>query len=331
MIKVFCEAIPNMPWEEKGENCTASVWRYSKNPVIARNPLPDVARIFNSAVCTWKNGGFVGVFRAEKTNGIPYLYYGFSDDALNWRFSDGGIKITDENGADVTPSYAYDPRLVRIGDVYHIIWCTNFHGASIGIATTTDFKTFTSRGNGFLPFNRNGVLFPRKFGENYYILTRPSDSGHTPFGDIFLSESNDLLHWGNHRFVFGKSSEWWQSLKVGAGCAPIETERGWLLFYHGVTGTCSGYIYSMGAALLDRNEPWKVLKRADSYLLTPEAEYEERGFVPSVCFPCAALVDSATNRVAIYYGAADTNTALCFTTVDEVISFIDKHDMEVAS
>ena len=103
MIKVFGEAIPNMPWEEKGENCTASVWRYSKNPVIARNPLPDVARIFNSAVCTWKNGGFVGVFRAEKTNGIPYLYYGFSDDALNWRFSDGGIKITDENGADVTP------------------------------------------------------------------------------------------------------------------------------------------------------------------------------------------------------------------------------------
>ena len=327
MIKTFGQSIPNMPWEEKPAGTDSPVWRYSANPVIGRNPAHDVARIFNSAVCPWRDGGFVGVFRAETTSGIPYLYIGFSPDALNWTFSDGAIKITDEEGNDVSPSYAYDPRLVKIGDVYHIIWCTNFHGASIGIATTTDFKTFTSRGNGFLPFNRNGVLFPRKFGDKYYILTRPSDSGHTPFGDIFLSESNDLLHWGNHKYVFGKSSEWWQSVKVGAGCAPIETERGWLLFYHGVTGTCSGFVYSMGAALLDRENPERVLSRTGNFLLTPEKEYEERGFVPNVVFPCAAIVDADTNRIAIYYGAADTYTALCFTTVDETIAFIDSHNI----
>ena len=327
MIKTFAQSIPNMPWQEKPAGYTLPVWRYTGNPVIKRNPAPNVSRIFNSAVCPWRDGGFVGVFRAETCNGIPYLYIGFSPDALNWKFSDGAIKITDENGNDVSPTYAYDPRLVKIGDVYHIIWCTNFHGASIGIATTTDFKTFTSRGNGFLPFNRNGVLFPRKFGDMYYMLTRPSDSGHTPFGDIFLSESSDLLHWGNHKFVFGTSGEWWQSVKVGAGCAPIETERGWLLFYHGVTGTCTGFVYSMGAALLDRDDPSKVLARSGNFLLTPEEEYEERGFVPSVVFPCAALVDADTNRIAIYYGAADTFTALCFTTVDEVISYIDKYNI----
>ena len=327
MIKIKGESIPNMPWEDKPAGFDKPVWRYSKNPVIGRNPIPNVTRIFNSAVALWKEGGFVGMFRAETCNGIPYLYYGFSDDALNWKFSSDKIKITDENGNDVSPNYAYDPRLVKIDDVYHIIWCTDFHGASIGIATTKDFKTFTSKGSGFLPFNRNGVLFPRKFNGKYYIMTRPSDSGHTPFGDIFLSESDDLLHWGNHKWIMGKSSEWWQSVKIGAGCAPIETEEGWLLFYHGVTGTCSGFVYSMGAALLDLNDPSKVIHRCGNFLLTPEVEYEERGFVANVVFPCAALVDADTNRIAIYYGAADTNTALCFTTVDDVISYIKKYDI----
>ena len=99
------------------------------------------------------------------------------------------------------------------------------------------------------------------------------------------------------------------------------------MFYHGVTGTCSGFIYSIGAAILDKNDPSKVIHRCQNFLLTPEEEYEERGFVPSVVFPCAALVDAATNRIAIYYGAADTNTALCFTTVHETIAYIKKYDM----
>ena len=86
MIKVVGEHIPNMPWEDRpqGKNANSPVWRYSKNPVIGRNPAPNVSRIFNSAVASWKDGGFVGVFRAETCSGIPYLYYGFSEDALEW-------------------------------------------------------------------------------------------------------------------------------------------------------------------------------------------------------------------------------------------------------
>lgn len=327
MINVKGESLPDIPWEDKPAGCEGPLWRYSGNPVIRRHPAPNVARIFNSAVAVWKEGGFVGVFRAETCSGIPYLYCGFSKDALSWQYSSGPIEITDSEGKDVSPSYAYDPRLVRIDDTYYIIWCTNFHGASIGIAQTKDFKVFLSKGNGFLPFNRNGVLFPRKFGSMFYMLTRPSDSGHTPFGDIFISESSDLLHWGNHKWVMGKSSEWWQSVKIGAGCAPIETDKGWLLFYHGVAGTCSGFVYSIGAALLDLEDPSKVLHRCSNFLLTPEEEYEERGFVPNVVFPCAALVDAQTNRIALYYGAADTYTALCFTTVDEAVDYILQYDM----
>ncbi|HEY0946727.1 MAG TPA: glycosidase, partial [Opitutaceae bacterium] len=152
-------------------------------------------------------------------------------------------------------------------------------------------------------------------------------NGHTPFGEIFLSQSPDLTYWGRHRHVMSAcGSGWWDSKKIGAGPVPIETAEGWLLFYHGVLGTCSGFIYSIGAALLDLEEPWKVIARADRYLLTPEADYEVSGRVPNVCFPCAALTDSATGRLALYYGAADTHTAVAYGQVDEIVDFVKRHN-----
>ena len=120
--------------------------------------------------------------------------------------------------------------------------------------------------------------------------------------------------------------QWWQSLKIGGGAAPIETSEGWLLIYHGVTGTCNGYVYSMGAAILDIDNPSIVKYRCDRFILTPEEWYEERGFVANVVFPCAALTDAETGRIAIYYGAADSYVGLAFTTVDELVSFIKEHD-----
>src|SRR5699024_1434710 len=90
------------------------------------------------------------------------------------------------------------------------------------------------------------------------------------FGDIFLSQSPDMEFWGRHRHVMSKSSNWWENVKIGGGAAPIETSEGWLLFYHGVTGTCNGYVYSIGGAILDRDDPSKVLYRCGNFLLTPE-------------------------------------------------------------
>lgn len=163
------------------------------------------------------------------------------------------------------------------------------------------------------------------------MLSRPSDSGHTPFGDIFLSESADMVYWGRHRHVMGKGSEWWQNVKIGGGAAPIETSEGWLLFYHGVTGTCNGYVYSIGGAILDIDEPSVVKYRCDTFLLTPEEWYEERGFVPNVTFPCATIHDAKSGRIAIYYGAADTYVALAFTKVDELVAYIKEHSVTTAA
>ena len=205
--------------------------------------------------------------------------------------------------------------------------CQDFYGASIGMAKTADFKTFVRVENPFLPFNRNAVLFPRKIGGKFVLLSRPSDSGHTPFGDVFLSESPDLVYWGRHRHVMGKSSEWWESVKIGGGAAPIETSEGWLMFYHGVTGTCNGYVYSIGGVILDIDNPSVVRYRCKNFLLTPQEWYEERGFVPNVAFPCATMQDAATGRIAIYYGCADTYVGLAFTQADEIVEYIKAHSV----
>ena len=164
-------------------------------------------------------------------------------------------RFVNEQGEPFMPPYAYDPRLVKVEDTYYIIWCQDFYGTSIGIAKTRDFQTFTRVENPFVPFNRNAVLFPRKINGMFTLLSRPSDSGHTPFGDISSARARTWRFWGRHRHVMGKSGNWWENLKIGGGAAPIETSEGWLLFYHGVTGTCNGYVYSIGGAILDRDEP----------------------------------------------------------------------------
>ncbi|MFR3226466.1 MAG: glycosylase [Blautia massiliensis (ex Durand et al. 2017)] len=324
-VQIFCDPLPNIPWQEKPAGTHGPLWRYTENPIIHRNPIPGVSRIFNSAVLPYE-GAYIGVFRGEQVDGIPHIYLGRSADGIHWDFEPEKIPFVDENGAPFLPPYAYDPRLVKVDDTYYIMWCQDFYGAAIGVAKTTDFKTFTRLENPFVPFNRNAVLFPRKIGGLFTMLSRPSDSGHTPFGDIFLSQSPDMEFWGRHRHVMGRGSNWWEAVKVGGGAAPIETSEGWLLFYHGVTSTCNGFVYSIGGAILDREEPSKVLYRCADYLLTPETEYEERGFTPNVCFPCASLQDAATGRIAIYYGCADSYVGLAFTTVDEVVDYIKAHD-----
>jgi beta-1,4-mannooligosaccharide/beta-1,4-mannosyl-N-acetylglucosamine phosphorylase len=314
-------AIPNIPWQARPAGCEDLVWRYDANPVIGRRPLPRVTGIYNSAVVPWE-GKFIGVFRTEGMDRIPHLHVGRSPDGLKWTFEPKPIQFQCEDEEVRRHEYAYDPRVTLIDGVHYVTWCNGYHGPTIGIARTTDFVHFEQSENAFLPYNRNGVLFPRKFGDKFLMLSRPSDTGHTPFGDVFLSESTDLVYWGKHRHVMSRGGPWWQSTKIGAGPSPIETSEGWLLFCHGVMTTCNGFVYSMGATLLDLEQPWKVIARSQQALLTPEAPYELAGLVPGVVFPVGCLCDAPTGRTAIYYGAADTFSALCFCNARDIVDFV---------
>jgi beta-1,4-mannooligosaccharide/beta-1,4-mannosyl-N-acetylglucosamine phosphorylase len=326
-ITIVGDPLPNIPWQDKPKGHVGVLWRDSRNPIIGWNPSPSIARVFNSACVPWE-GGFIGVFRADHRDVYPHLHVGRSTDGLTWEFEDAEIDFRDEDGKQYISQYSYDPRVVKIDDTYYVTWCTDFGGPALGLARTTDFTTFTRMENICTPYNRNGVLFPRKLDGDYVLLTRPSDAGHTAFGNIFLSRSTDLIHWGRHRLVMTSGPVWWEGTKVGAGAPPIETSEGWLLFYHGVQTTCNGYVYSFGAVLLDLEQPEKVLHRTRNYLITPEKDYETTGMVPNVAFPCAALHDPKTGRLALYYGAADTYVAVAYGLIPEIVEHI-KADSEL--
>lgn len=325
-IKIAGSALPDMPWEERPNGCNSVLWRYSQNPIIPRDLLPASNSIFNSAVVSFEDG-FAGVFRCDDTNRRMRLHVGFSKNGIDWNINPEPLKFECEDPEIGTWVYGYDPRVCFIDDRYYVTWCNGYHGPTIGVAYTFDFKTFHQLENAFIPFNRNGVLFPRKINGNFAMLSRPSDNGHTPFGDIFYSETPDMTFWGKHRHVMAPApfeDSAWQCTKIGAGPIPIETSEGWLLIYHGVLNSCNGFVYSFGSALLDLDEPWKVKYRSGPYLIAPQTLYECVGDVPNVTFPCASLYDAETGRIAIYYGCADTVTSLAFGYIDEIVEFTKK-------
>ena len=324
-VKIIGESLSNIPWENRPPDSENIVWRSAKNPIIPRDLIPKSNSIFNSAIIPHKDK-FAGVFRVDHKSREMKLHRGFSDDGFYWEIDDNPIEFICDEPEIANFEYGYDPRLVKLDKKYYITWCNGYnHQPTIGVAYTEDFESFYQLENAYLPFNRNGVLFPRKINSKYAMLNRPSDNGHTPFGDIFYSESPDMIHWGCHRHVMTPIPFTWQSTKVGAGPIPIETNIGWLLIYHGVLTSCNGFVYSMGAAILDLEKPWKILYRTKPYLLSPQKLYECVGDVPNVFFPCSALTDSETGRIAIYYGAADTVTCLAYTKVDELIEFIKEN------
>jgi beta-1,4-mannooligosaccharide/beta-1,4-mannosyl-N-acetylglucosamine phosphorylase len=320
------QELPNIPWEDRPAGATGPLWRYSANPVVPRDLIPTSNSIFNSAVVPYQ-GGFAGVFRCDDWTRRMELHTGFSPDGLDWHITPEPLEFMCDDPEIGHFIYGYDPRVARIDDRYYVTWCNCYHGPTIGVAWTDDFVSFHQEENAYLPFNRNGVLFPRKLNGRFAMLSRPSDNGHTPFGDIFYSESPDLCFWGRHRHVMSPVANSWQSTKVGGGPVPIETSEGWLLIYHGVLTSCNGYMYSAGVALLDLDEPWKVRARSAPYVLSPQAPYECVGDVANVVFPCATLCDEPTQRLAIYYGAADTVTAMAFGYVHELVDFAKEHSL----
>jgi len=322
-LKLSGTQLNQFPWEEKPLGSLDILWRYSENPIIGRHDIPSSNSIFNSAVVKFENG-YAGVFRCDDRSVRMNIHAGFSTDGINWNIDHDPIQMVSGNTDYLHSDYKYDPRVTRIGDTYWVTWCNGYHGPTIGIAYTHDFKTFKMCENAFLPYNRNGVLFPEKIGGKFAMLSRPSDNGHTAFGDIFISYSPDMKYWGEHRLVMKVSpfeESAWQCTKIGAGPVPIWTEEGWLVIYHGVIQTCNGFRYSTGAAILEHDNPSIVKYRSRQYLLAPTELYETTGDVPNVVFPCASI-QADDGRIVLYYGAADTTVCIAFGNLDEIVAFV---------
>ncbi len=211
-----------------------------------------------------------------------------------------------------------DPRITKIGSTYYI----NYVGVSpAGVTTclisTNDFKNYTRHGVIFCPDNKDVVIFPEKINGKYFAIHRPA-SGLFKKNDMWLAESSDLLCWGNHKFMMSQGTDGWDCARIGAGAVPFKTDAGWVEIYHGADRDNR---YSLGAVLLDADQPWKVLARTTKPVFEPEADYECKGFFGNVVFTCGLLCESrragmpkVDEKIKLYYGASDTVT--CYAEID---------------
>jgi predicted GH43/DUF377 family glycosyl hydrolase len=225
--------------------------------------------------------------------------------------------------APLTPYETFgieDPRITLIGDTYWINYsAVSPHGVSTSLASTKDFKTFERHGIIFPPSNKNVTIFPEKIRGRYAALHRPQLEGFERPG-IWSASSPDLLSWGNHSFVAAARDDTWDNSKIGAGAVPFRVRSanhdGWLAIYHGVTE--SPYAYSLGALLLDADDPSRVIARSREPILEPEADYERDGFFSGVVFTCGLVNDG--DLVRIYYGAADGVTAVADLSLESILA-----------
>jgi len=216
-----------------------------------------------------------------------------------------------------TESYGIeDPRITQMDSDYWITYkAVSENGIATALAHTRDFNTYTRHGLIFCPENLDVVIFPEKLGDRYAAWTRPVGRCEgTPA--IWTATSPDLANWGGHKPVMHPRRGLWDSGRVGAGAVPFRTSEGWLEIYHGADTEDR---YYLGAALIDADDPSKILARSREPLLAPEAHYETEGFFGNVVFSCGVLAET-DGSVIIYYGASDESTCAARTSVDEILA-----------
>jgi len=209
-----------------------------------------------------------------------------------------------------------DPRMTCVdGTVYINYTAVSRYGISVGLASTTDFKTYRKHGVILPPENKNVVIFPERIDGKYIMLHRPATTG-LGSQQIWVAYSEDMYHWGNHKPLMGKRPGMWDSIRIGAGAVPIKTEQGWLEIYHGVNPEQG---YCLGAVLLDLHDPSRILARSNVPFLIPETEYERLGFYGNVVFTCGAVVAASGDTLQIYYGAADQYTCRADIMLEDIL------------
>ena len=243
---------------------------------------------------------------------ISHIRLASSDDGTNFSFKDKPFLYPCNQGESFGVE---DARVTKIEDIYYITYtAVSADGWATSLATTKDFITVQRKGFIFPPPNKDVSIFPEKISGKYYALHRPHNQG---FGkpSIWLSESEDLIHWGNHRCILRPREMFWEEEKIGGGAAPIKTAEGWLEIYH---SKGRDQIYSLFLVLLDLENPAKVLKRGKKPILYPQAPYEKKGFFPNIVFSNGLIVKQG-QRILLYYGCCDENVCLAETTIEELL------------
>lgn len=302
--------------------------RHAANPILTAAHWPHtVNAVFNPGAVRLPDGTTLLLCRVEDRRGISCLWAARSPDGFSdWRVDPEPALLPRPQQHPEESWGVEDPRIVWLEELgRHAVTYTAFSqtGPAVSLALTADFRTYERVGVVMPPEDKDAALLPRRYGGSWLMLHRP----HTGLGsDIWLAESPDLIHWGRHRLLLAaRRGAWWDANKIGLGPPLIETDRGWLMLYHGVRMTAAGCLYRLGAALLDAADPGRVLLRSDEWVLGPRERYEREGDVGDVVFPCGYALGPDPDVLNVYYGAADTCIGLAVTSVSGLLGWLDSH------
>ena len=300
--------------------------RHASNPLLtaADWPIP-VNVVFNPAAAN-VSGETVLLARVETLTGISHLTVARSTNGVDgWRIATEPLLAPTE-GVESEEWGFEDARAVWIEELDRFaITCTAYGpaGPAVYLATTKDFQSVERRGIVVNPEDKNAALLPERVDGKWILFHRPTTGFGVTHPGIALSRSPDLLTWSPPEVVLSpREGAWWDSLRIGIGPPLLKTEHGWLLIYHGVKETVGGAIYRIGLALLDLEEPTRVLRRATDWIFAPHAPYERQGDVANAIFPCGLLHDDASGELRLYYGAADTSICLATAQLGDLLGAV---------
>ncbi len=276
--------------------------RCPSNPLISLGDLPfRSSDIWNAGVVRFGEQ-YLLLMTVEMLEGRYSIYRADSNDGLHFTVDAEPFM----SPADSGPNQMYenvgirDPRITLIDDWFYISYVADGdHGLRLGLIRTKDFRTVERIAYISQVDVKNGVLFPSKVGGKYLLLKRP-DAGSS----IWLSYSDDLVFWGGSTVVMTPRGRYWDSNRIGAAAPPIKIDEGWLLIYYGEKHTSAGPLVRLGAAILDYENPSRVIARSNIPILSPREKYERVGDVPNVVFSCGALLEDG--QINLYYGASDS-------------------------
>lgn len=302
--------------------------RNANNPILTAADWPyPVHTVFNAGATLLADGTTLLLCRVEDRRGHSHLCAARSQDGMtNWVVD---AKPTLRADPEKHPEELWgieDPRITFVEELgKYAIAYTAFGkgGPGVSLALTTDFVTFERCGLVMQPDDKDAALLPRRVDGMFALVHRPiADSG----AHVWISYSPDLRSWGGHRMMLqARRGGWWDANKVGLSPPLIETERGWLMIYHGVRHNAAGSLYRLGVALFDLEKPEQLLLRGDEWIFGPEAPYETAGDVANVAFPCGYTVRPDGDTIYLYYGAADTCMAMATGSIREILTWLDTH------
>ncbi len=300
--------------------------RHPANPILTAADWPYPVNVaFNPAAATVE-GETVLLARVEGLSGISHLTVARSANGVDgWRVA-GEPLLAPEPGIKSEEWGFEDARTVWVDELdCFVITCTAYgpSGPAVYLATTKDFLSVERHGIVIAPEDKNAAILPERVDGKWILFHRPTTGFGSTSPGISLSRSDDLLTWGLPEPVMQpRSGAWWDSLRIGIGPPLVKTAHGWLLVYHGVKETVAGAIYRFGLALLDLDDPTRVISRGANWILGPLELYERTGDVPNAIFPCGLIHDETTGEVRLYYGAADTSICLATAQLDDLLAAV---------